>query len=428
VRLSGAAVPAVAQALLGRLPAPRHATYGAFRDAAGAAIDYGVALFFPSPHSFTGEDVLELHGHGGPLVMDLLLRRVVELGAQLARPGEFSERAFLNGKLDLAQAEAIADLIEASSETAARSALRSLEGRFSQQVRQIVESLINLRAYVEASIDFTDEEVDFLSDETVERRLVSILEALAALLDAARQGCLLHDGMTVVLAGPPNAGKSSLLNSLAQRETAIVSAIPGTTRDVLREQILIDGMPLHVLDTAGLRDSSDEIESEGVRRAYAAMQRADRVLLIIDDAAKRDVAIERLVRQLPPGRAYTLVRNKVDLSGRHAGLHVGTSAPEVALSARTGAGLGALCAHLRACMGFQVAGEGSFIARRRHLDAIERAREHVQRAGEQLSGAHAGELMAEDLRLAQRALGEITGEFTSEDLLGRIFSSFCIGK
>ncbi len=428
VRVSGPATRAIGEQILGQLPRPRHATLTDFRDADGRAIDRGLALFFPAPHSFTGEDVLELHGHGGPVVLDLLLVCLLALGARLARPGEFSERAFLNGKLDLAQAEAVADLIAASSAGAARSALRSLEGAFSLRVGEIVEALVNVRLYVEAAIDFPEEEVDFLADEAVLARLTELDQAIADLQADTRQGCLLREGMTVVLAGRPNVGKSSLLNALAQRDTAIVSHIPGTTRDVLREEIHLDGLPLHVLDTAGLRATGDEVESEGVRRAHAALQRADRVLVIVDDTAAGAEPEPELLVQLPPDVPRTLIRNKIDLSGRAPGLTVGAAGVEVALSARTGAGLADLRRHLKDSMGFSPAGEGGFIARRRHLDAIERARSHVQAGRRQLQEARAAELLAEELTRAQQALGEITGEFTSEDLLGRIFSSFCIGK
>lgn len=428
VRVSGPAVRAVAEGLVGQLPRPRYAVYGAFEDACKRPIDKGIALFFPAPGSFTGEDVLELHGHGGPVVMDMLLKRVLQLGARMARAGEFSERAFLNGKLDLTQAEAVADLIESSSESAARSALRSLEGQFSRRVHAIVEQLIELRTYVEASIDFPEEEIDFLSDHKLSRDLVAILQGLDDLLESARQGCLLHDGMTIVLAGPPNAGKSSLLNRLAQHDAAIVSRTPGTTRDVLRERIEVDGMPVHVLDTAGLRDSTDEIETEGVRRARAAMERADRVLLVIDDDIADERSVQTLIQQLPQPVTYTLIRNKIDLSGRPPGECDNTAQTELALSAKTGVGLDDLRQHMKKTMGFQDAGEGTFIARRRHLDALARARRHVRAGQEQLEHARAGELAAEELRLAQQALNEITGEFTTEDLLGRIFASFCVGK
>jgi tRNA modification GTPase len=418
----------VAQALIGKLPAPRFANYCAFRDAAQRPIDRGIALYFPAPHSFTGEDVLELHGHGGPVVLDMLLKRVLALGARMARPGEFSERAFLNGKLDLAQAEAVADLIESSSESAARSALRSLDGKFSEWVHQTVEQLIALRTYIEAAIDFPEEEIDFLADEKIASQLSVIAESLSDLSESTRQGCLLHDGMTVVLAGPPNAGKSSLLNAMAQQDTAIVSTTPGTTRDVLRERIDIDGMPMHVLDTAGLREGGDALEAEGMRRAHAAMERSDRILLVIDDNSVNDTALKALLEQLPARLAVTIIRNKIDLTGRAAGVQETQGPSEAALSAKTGEGLDELREHLKRCMGFQAAGEGSFIARRRHLDAIRRARDHVQAGHRCLAQTRAGELAAEELRLAQQALNEVTGEFTSEDLLGRIFATFCIGK
>jgi len=427
VRVSGPAVKHIAESLLGKLPRPRFATFADFIDASGRSIDRGLALFFPAPHSFTGEDVLELHGHGGPVVIDMVLGRVLELGARQAGPGEFSERAFLNGKLDLAQAEAVADLIEAGSESAARSALRSLEGEFSRRVHALVEALTRLRMVVEAAIDFPEEEIDFLADARVLQELDAIEADIALLLASTQQGVLLHDGMTVVLAGPPNAGKSSLLNALAQSETAIVSHIPGTTRDVLRERIHIDGMPLHIVDTAGLRESHDEIESEGIRRAREQMERADRILLVLDDATDIGAPAE-VIGLLPPHLPRTVIRNKIDLTGRDAGIENISGVVEIALSARTGAGLDGLRQHLKACMGFQPAGEGAFIARRRHLDAIRRARDFLVQGRTQLKHSRAGELLAEDLRLAQQALSEITGEFTSDDLLGRIFSSFCIGK
>ena len=427
VRVSGRLTPTIAAAMLERVPPARTAAYGIFRDAQGTAIDHGLALYFPAPHSYTGEDVLELHGHGGPVVLDALLGCLLELGARAARPGEFTERAFLNGKLDLAQAEAVADLIDAGSQDAARAALRSLEGEFSRRVREQVEQLTRLRMYVEAAIDFPEEEIDFLADARIVDQLRAIETGLAALQQGAQQGRLLHEGMTVVLAGAPNAGKSSLLNALAQQDAAIVSAIPGTTRDVLRERIHIDGMPLHVVDTAGLRDSKDEIETEGMRRARAQMERADRILLVIDDAASAGAAADA-ERHLPAGVARTLIRNKIDLSGRAPGSVAAAAETEIALSARTGAGLDSLRTHLKQCMGYQSAGAGTFSARRRHLDAIARARDHVERGQAVLTQTRAGELLAEELRQSQQALGEITGEFTPDDLLGRIFTTFCIGK
>ncbi|MBI3897554.1 MAG: tRNA uridine-5-carboxymethylaminomethyl(34) synthesis GTPase MnmE [Gammaproteobacteria bacterium] len=428
VRVSGPATRTLTQSLLNELPPPRQALTRSFRGADGVVLDQGLALFFPAPHSFTGEDVLELHAHGAPVVVDMLLQRLLVLGARLARPGEFSERAFLNGKMDLAQAEAVADLISAGSETAARAALRSLQGEFSRRVRARVEQLTRLRMYVEAAIDFPEEEIDFLADARIVAELIMVEDGLTELLQATQQGTLLHDGMTVVLAGAPNAGKSSLLNALAEQETAIVSSIPGTTRDVLRERIHIDGMPLHVVDTAGLRATDDEIENEGIRRARAQMERADRILLLVDDAAGDTKALDEAQQRLPPHIPRTLIRNKIDLSHRAAGVVEASTGSEIALSTKTGAGLDTLRAHLKAVMGYQSAGEGTFIARRRHLDAVERALVHVTQGRTALTEARAGELLAEELRQAQQALGEITGEFTSDDLLGRIFSSFCIGK
>jgi len=428
VRISGQAVPEIARALLGHLPAPRNACFTRFHNSQGSTLDEGLALYFPAPHSFTGEHVLELHGHGGPVVLDLLLQETLTHGARMARPGEFSERAFLNGKLDLAQTEAVADLIESSSAEAARAAMRSLEGAFSKRVRAINEQLIELRLHIEATLDFPEEGIDFRADNNMASRALQLLGQIDLLRAATRQGQLLHDGMTVVLAGPPNAGKSSLLNALAQRDSAIVSPIPGTTRDVLRERIQIDGLPLHVLDTAGLRDSDNPVESEGVRRAHEAMQRADRVLLVLDDCVAEAGDTLALLQQMPDSSRISVVRNKIDCSGRAPGpVTPATEIPEFAISAQNGDGLDVLRKHLKECMGYQAAGEGTFSARRRHLEAIERARRHVEMAPGQLLARRA-ELAAEELRQAQQALGEITGDFSSEDLLGRIFSSFCIGK
>lgn len=427
VRVSGPQAGAIAAAVLGRLPPPRYAEYRSFRDASGAVIDAGVALYFPGPNSFTGEDVLELHGHGGPVVMDMLLRAVVSAGARLARPGEFSQRAFLNDKLDLAQAEAIADLIDSATEAAARSALRSLSGEFSRRIETLVAGLIDLRVYVEAAIDFPDEDIDFLANDHVVQRLATLLAEVEAVSGTARQGHLLNEGMTLVILGRPNAGKSSLLNLLSGRDAAIVTDVPGTTRDVLRERVHIDGMPLHVVDTAGLRESGDTIEREGMRRAWDEVAHADRILLVIDDrqgVTNEDAAI---LARLPAGRPITLIRNKIDLSGAAAAIGETGGYVSVAMSARSAAGFDLLRAHLKDAMGYR-AEEGLFTARRRHLDALERARAALQRGTDQLRRFQAGELLAEDLREAQRALGEITGEFDNEALLDRIFSSFCIGK
>jgi tRNA modification GTPase len=429
VRVSGPKTPEIAATLLGELPAARHATLRHFLDAAGEPIDIGIALFFPGPHSYTGEHVLELQGHGGPVIVESLVARILELGARRARPGEFTERAFHNDKIDLAQAEAVADLIDAGSRDAARAAMRSLQGEFSNMVQGLTDALTDLRTYVEAAIDFPEEEVDFLGDSQLADRLSTVRGHFDAVADAATQGRLLRDGLTVVLAGRPNSGKSSLLNRLAGYEAAIVTDIPGTTRDVLRERIDIDGLPLHVLDTAGLRDSGDAVEREGVRRAAAEMTRADRVLFVIDTANDPDGRAWQEERaRLPADVPVTLLFNKIDLG---AGLPVADTVsgpPRIHLSAATGTGLDLLRAHLKSCVSFQSAGNGSISARRRHLEALARARECVETAARQLEQRRAGELVAEELRLGQRALEEITGIFTADDLLGRIFGSFCIGK
>jgi tRNA modification GTPase len=428
VRVSGRGCRSIAEALLGRVPAPRVAELHRFLDAAGEPIDEGVALYFPGPASFTGEDVLELHGHGGPVVMDLLLRRVLELGARAAEPGEFTQRAFLNDKLDLAQAEAVADLIDSGSAQAARAALRSLQGEFSSQVQDLAEAVLELRMWVEAAIDFPEEEVDFLGDRALDARLEFIRHRFAGLAETARQGALLRDGLSIVIAGRPNAGKSSLLNRLAGYDAAIVTPIPGTTRDVLRERIEIDGLPLHVLDTAGLRESPDEVEAEGIRRAHRELERADRVLFVVDASDRAAVAaIEQDLAALPSTAPRTVVLNKVDRVGAEPRLEAGDP-PRVHLSATSGAGLDLLRAHLKDCVGFHPSDVGVLSARARHLDALRRARAHVEEAHRLLTERHAGELVAQELTDAQRQLGEITGEVTSDDLLGRIFASFCIGK
>lgn len=427
VRISGPACRDIADALLDSMPSPRQARFKPFLDQDRTVIDSGLAIFFPKPHSFTGEDVLELQGHGGPVVMDLLLKRTLQLGARLARPGEFSERAFLNGKLDLVQAEAIADLIDAESQAAARSATRTLQGAFSNKIDRLVESLIELRLYVESAIDFPEEEIDFLTCSNVSERLHSILDEIESTRQSAHSGRLLRDGLTLVIAGRPNSGKSSLLNALAGAEAAIVTDIPGTTRDLLRERITIDGMPLHIIDTAGLRESHDPVEAEGIRRAKKEIEQADRVLWVFDDSTDpHHLAIDR--DQLPRGVPVTLIRNKIDIAGNTPGIFEDESEVEVALSATRGDGIDLLTAHLKQCVGYRYLGEGDFIARRRHLDALERAIGHLRQGELSLQRDQAGELLAEDLRLAQQSLSEITGEFTADDLLGRIFSSFCIGK
>ena len=429
VRVSGPKAPELAAVLLGELPAPRHATFARFLDAQQEPIDAGLALFFPAPHSYTGEHVLELHGHGGPLVMEALVGRALELGARRAQPGEFTQRAFLNDKLDLAQAEAIADLIDAGSSEAARAAMRSLQGEFSAMVRGLTEAVIELRTYVEAAIDFPEEEIDFLADRELGDRFRGVREHFQGVLESARLGRLLREGMTVVIAGRPNAGKSSLLNRLAGYDAAIVTPIPGTTRDVLRERIHLDGMPLHVLDTAGLRQAGNIVEEEGIRRAQAEMQRADRVLFVIDAAADPEGSALREERsRLPADVPLTLVFNKCDIAGAQPAAASADGPPRLLISALTGAGLPQLRAHLKSCMGYESVDGGSISARRRHLESLSRAHTHTEEAERLLTERRAGELVAEELRLAQQALNEITGEFTSEDLLGRIFASFCIGK
>lgn len=426
VRVSGPAAFDHALMMAGELPPPRRVSLRRFVDQAGDAIDSGLIVVFPSPNSFTGEDVVEFHAHGGPIVVDLLIKRLLQLGARMARPGEFSERAFLNDRLDLAQAEAIADLIDSGSAQAARAALRSLQGEFSSRVHELVEGLTALRVYVEAAIDFPEEEVDFLADRAIDDRLQVLRSGFGDLLARAGQGAILREGMNVVLAGRPNAGKSSLMNRLTGEDTAIVTAQPGTTRDLLREQIAIDGMPLHVIDTAGLREAGDVVEVEGMRRARRAMEEADQVLLIID--AARESANEFRQTDLPDGASLTVVRNKIDLTGAAAERADHDGVTVISVSALTGAGIGLLREHLKGLMGFQAAGEGAFSARRRHLDALKNARAHLEEAVIQLQTFRAGELVAEELRLAQQELGSITGEFGSDDLLGEIFSSFCIGK
>ena len=433
LRVSGQHAQQVALALLGRLPEPRYANYLPFLDENNQVLDQGIALWFPAPNSFTGEDVLELQGHGGPVILDLLLKRILTLpNIRIANPGEFSERAFLNDKLDLAQAEAIADLIDASSEQAARSAVNSLQGVFSQRITQLLESLTHLRIYVEAAIDFPDEEIDFLSDGKIENHLETVINDLALVRQEARQGSLLREGMKVVIAGRPNAGKSSLLNALAGREAAIVTDIAGTTRDVLREHIHLDGMPLHIIDTAGLRESDDQVEKIGIARAWQEIEQADHVLFMLDatttSASEPSEIWSDFVARLPQQIPMTVIRNKADLAGEKPGLSQIQDNQLIRLSARTGAGVEILRQHLKQCMGFSGDNQGGFIARRRHLQALESAHQHLLQGKAQLLGARAGELLAEELRQAQAALSEITGEFTSDDLLGKIFSSFCIGK
>ncbi len=431
IRVSGKHVLAIAKSIVKTSLKPRQAYYCDFYSD-NQIIDQGLAIFFPNPHSFTGEDVLELQGHGGPVVLDMLLNTVLKLGARLARPGEFSERAFLNDKIDLTQAEAIADLIDASTEQAARNALHSLQGVFSKRIHELVEALIQLRIYVEAAIDFPEEEIDFLTDGKIQKDLLNIESQLTQIFQEAKQGTLVRDGMRLVIAGKPNAGKSSLLNALSGRDSAIVTPIAGTTRDVLREHIHIDGMPLHIADTAGLRESPDQVEQIGIERAWQEIEQADRILLVVDANQNTTSDINQLwpesIDKIDP-KKIILIRNKIDLSQEKTGLTKTENGQYyLNISAKHHLGIDDLRNYLKSIMGFQQTNESGFTARRRHLDALQRAYDFIQQGKIQLQTFAAGELLAEDLRQSQNALSEITGEFTPDDLLGRIFSSFCIGK
>lgn len=433
IRVSGDLAPQVAMTVLGHLPKPRYADYCDFKNAQGNVIDQGIALYFKGPNSFTGEDVLELQGHGGQIVLDMLIKRIMETpGVRIAKPGEFSEQAFLNDKLDLTQAEAIADLIDATSEQAAKSALHSLQGEFSSQVHELVEQTTNLRLYVEAAIDFPDEEVDFLSDGKIANALYKIINKLNSVQASAQQGVIIREGMKVVIAGRPNAGKSSLLNALAGKESAIVTEIAGTTRDVLREHIHLDGMPLHIIDTAGLRNTDDIVEKMGIERAWDEIATADRVLFMVDatttDAVDPHDIWPDFIERLPKNLGISVIRNKVDITQENHPKANNANYPVFPISAKTGLGIDDLKQHLKELMGYQSNLEGGFIARRRHLQALELANSHLLLGKEQLEVYQAGELLAEELRMTQLALSEITGQFTSDDLLGKIFSSFCIGK
>lgn len=428
LRVSGPAAAGIALKILGTCPPARQAVLLPFLDRQGAPIDTGIAIYFPAPRSYTGEDVLELHAHGGTAVTELLLERLGELGARLARPGEFTERAFLNDKLDLLQAEAVADLIDAGSRGASRAARRSLEGRFSEAIHGLNEQVTGLRTYVEAAIDFPDEELDLLKDDELQRRLKALEAEFNLLQRTIRQGRLLRDGVQVVLAGRPNSGKSSLLNALAGHAAAIVSDQPGTTRDLVREHLEIDGLPLHIVDTAGLRDPTDPIEREGVSRARGQLEAADLALLVTDASLPDE--LEPLLQEFPAGVPTIIVRNKIDLTREEAGAGEAGSNRHllVRVSALTGAGLDALRAAIKAGAGFEDPGESTVIARQRHQAVLARAREHFDAGRRELMERGAGELLAQELLAVQNALAEITGEFTSDDLLGRIFASFCIGK
>lgn len=429
VRVSGPLVADIATSMLGLMPRPRCAEFRRFRDSQGVVLDEGIALYFPGPRSFTGEAVLELHGHGGPAVIAALVEAVVGLGARRAEAGEFSRRAFLNGKLDLAQAEAIADLVASGTRQAARAAMRSLSGAFSGQVAALAEKLTSLRLHVEAAIDFPEEEIDFLSDAGLHARLRDCAAAFDSLRRAAAIGRMLRDGYRVVIVGPPNAGKSSLLNLLSGQESAIVTEVAGTTRDILRETINLDGLSVELVDTAGLRDDPDRVEAEGIRRAREALGSADAVLWTRDatvEPAGTQVG-ESLPAEVPADLPIIVAHNKIDLTGAVPGRQPGAP-PSVAVSAKTGAGIDDLRCMIRELAGYFDLGEGAFSARARHVEALERAARHFDAGRAALEASRAGELLAEELRLAHEALGEITGRVTSDELLGRIFSEFCIGK
>lgn len=426
VRVSGASLSELAAALCGSVPTPRKAVFARFLDADGVTLDEGIALYFPAPASFTGEDVLELQGHGGPVVMQMLLERCLELGARLAEPGEFTRRAFLNGKLDLAQAESVADLIEASTAAAARSALRSLSGRFSEEIHRIVDALIDLRMLVEATLDFPEEEIEFLEQARALPRLDTIRQQLQDVLNRARQGALLRSGLNVVLVGEPNVGKSSLLNQLTGEDRAIVTEVAGTTRDALRETVQIEGIPLHIIDTAGLRETEDLVERIGIERTWREIERADVILRLVDASVEASAsATEAIDARLPQAVERIIIANKIDLVGLEAGRVEENGAVRLQVSAKKGAGMELVRAELLRVAGWQAHGEDLILARERHLHALRTALAHIGTAAGQSAAL---ELFAEELRLAQDVLGEITGEFSADDLLGVIFSRFCIGK
>nr|WP_143000597.1 MULTISPECIES: tRNA uridine-5-carboxymethylaminomethyl(34) synthesis GTPase MnmE [Pelistega] len=436
IRLSGKNLLPIAQSISGgKTPEPRKALYTDFVDANNQAIDNGLMLYFAAPASFTGEDVIELQGHGGPVVMNMLLERCLQLGARLAEPGEFTKRAFLNNKLDLAQAESVADLIDASSQSAARMALRSLKGSFSTHIHALVDNLINLRMLVEATLDFPEEEIDFLEAADARGKLARLQDELDNVLAQATQGAILREGMNVVLVGAPNVGKSSLLNALAGDDIAIVTDIAGTTRDTVREQIVLDGVPIHIIDTAGLRETSDIVEQMGIERSYKALQNADVALILIDPIEGINAKTASILSMVPPSLKRIEVQNKIDLRGESAGVFyegeaerasVTQASTLIKLSAKSGEGLSLLREELLAIIGWQGESEGLFLARTRHLNALKMAKTELENAS--INGYDNIELLAEHLRLAQEALNEITGEFTADDLLGVIFSRFCIGK
>jgi len=432
VRLSGPLAAEIGEKISGVLPKPRYADYRPLANQTGEVLDHGIVIYFKAPHSYTGEDVFELQGHGGPVVLNLLLKTAVELGARIAAPGEFTERAFINEKMDLAQAEAVADLIESTTEQAARAATRSLQGDFSKRIQVLLDSLIHIRLYIEAALDFPEEEIDFLSDQQLHKRMHKLQADMASVTKSVRQGQLLREGMTVVILGQPNAGKSSLLNALSGSDTAIVTEIAGTTRDVLQQQIHIDGLPLNIVDTAGLRETEDVVEAEGVKRAWRAVQDADRVLLLVDASKGITAADEKIIADLPQDCDYDVIYNKIDLLPAYPHTVIPRIVPDehhtaIHLSAGKNEGVELLAQHLEKSIGYEQNNEGIFTARQRHVDALKIAREHIELSAAQLN-VSAGELAAEELRLAQEQLSKITGVFTNDDLLGEIFSSFCIGK
>ncbi|OYZ08029.1 MAG: tRNA uridine-5-carboxymethylaminomethyl(34) synthesis GTPase MnmE [Methylophilales bacterium 16-45-7] len=425
VRVSGALSQSIAKAVLGHCPPPRHAAYLAFQDAEGQLIDRGIAIYYPNPHSYTGEDVLELQAHGGTALMQILLARCIVLGARQAMPGEFTRRAYLNDKLDLAQAEAVADLINAATEQAAKSAMRSLSGEFSQTIQALLQQLVELRMYVEACLDFPEEEIDFITQGRVAEKIAQNQQALALIFSKAKQGALLRDGIHVVLIGQPNVGKSSLMNALAGEEVAIVTSIAGTTRDTIKSAIQIQGVPLHVIDTAGLRETEDEVEKFGIARTWRATETANIALLLLDSTHGITDKEKSIIDRLPQEIAKIWVHNKIDVSNQSPKMTEVNGEHHVYLSAKTGEGLDLLKSQLLKFAGYQASSEGVFMARARHLKALEEVHHHLEQAALQMASA---ELVAEELRLAQESLGMITGEFTPDDLLGEIFSKFCIGK
>jgi tRNA modification GTPase len=425
VRVSGPHLEEIAIAILGHCPSPRHAAYLDFKDSDGSVIDRGIALYFPAPHSYTGEHVLELQGHGGTAVMQRLLQRCLEFGARLAEPGEFTRRAWLNDKMDLAQAEAVADLIEASTAQAAKSAMRSLAGEFSARIHELRERLVNLRMYVEACLDFPEEDIDFITEGGVAEKLAGVAEELQNVFNGAKQGNLLREGIHVVLIGQPNVGKSSLMNRLAGEEVAIVTAIAGTTRDTIRSEIQIDGVPLHIIDTAGLRETDDEVERHGIARTWRAAESAHIALILVDATHGIGEAEKSIIERLKAVSHQVWVHNKIDLAQSNPRLEELDGRTHLFLSAKTGAGIDLLRVHLLKLAGWQFDGEGVFMARERHLRALERVARCLESAAETLRQP---ELLAEELRLGQESLSEITGKFTSDDLLGEIFGRFCIGK